>query len=56
MNSISRLAHAVWMKNYLVIFPAKHYLVAKDVCKKAVKSIKKAQHLPKLAELEKSKG
>ena len=40
-----------------VIFPAKHYLIAKDVSKKAVKSIRSElkNHLPKLNELEKQR-
>jgi excinuclease ABC subunit B len=39
------------------IFPAKHYLIAKDVREKAVKSIKKElqKHLPELNELEKQR-
>ena len=39
------------------IFPAKHYLIAKDVRKKAVKSIRDelAQRLPELNELEKQR-
>ena len=45
VESISRLDHVSMdekrsLEN-VVIFPAKHYLVAKDVRKKAVKSIKK---------------
>ena len=41
----------------MVIFPAKHYLIAKDVSKKAVKSIRAElkNHLPKLNELEKQR-
>lgn len=41
----------------MTIFPAKHYLIAKDVTKKAVKSIRDElkQHLPKLNELEKQR-
>ena len=61
VESISRLDHVSMdekrsLEN-VVIFPAKHYLVAKDVRKKAVKSIKKElkEHLPKLAELEKQR-
>ena len=40
-----------------IIFPAKHYLIAKDVSKKAVKSIRNElkNHLPKLNELEKQR-
>ena len=40
-----------------IIFPAKHYLIAKDVSKKAVKSIRAElkNHLPKLNELEKQR-
>ena len=61
VESISRLDHvSMDEKRSLenaVIFPAKHYLVAKDVRKKAVRSIKKElkEHLPKLAELEKQR-
>ena len=61
VESISRLDHVSMdekrsLEN-VVIFPAKHYLVAKDVRKKAVRSIKKElkEHLPKLAELEKQR-
>ena len=41
----------------MTIFPAKHYLIAKDVTKRAVKSIRDElkQHLPKLNELEKQR-
>ncbi|MSS85936.1 MAG: excinuclease ABC subunit B [Thaumarchaeota archaeon] len=41
----------------ITIFPAKHYLIAKDVTKRAVKSIRAElkQHLPKLNELEKQR-
>ena len=41
----------------MIIFPAKHYLIAKDVSKKAVKSIRAElkNHLPKLNELEKQR-
>jgi excinuclease ABC subunit B len=41
----------------MIIFPAKHYLIAKDVTKKAVKSIRDElkYHLPKLNELEKQR-
>ena len=41
----------------MVIFPAKHYLIAKDVSKKAVKSIRTElkNHLPKLNELERQR-
>ena len=41
----------------MIIFPAKHYLIAKDVSKKAVKSIRVElkNHLPKLNELEKQR-
>ena len=41
----------------MTIFPAKHYLIAKDVTKRAVKSIRNElkQHLPKLNELEKQR-
>ena len=41
----------------MVIFPAKHYLIAKDASKKAVKSIRSElkNHLPKLNELEKQR-
>ena len=41
----------------MIIFPAKHYLIAKDVSKKAVKSIRDElkNHLPKLNELEKQR-
>ena len=41
----------------MTIFPAKHYLIAKDVTKRAVKSIRSElkQHLPKLNELEKQR-
>ena len=41
----------------MIIFPAKHYLIAKDVSKKAVKSIRNElkSHLPKLNELEKQR-
>jgi excinuclease ABC subunit B len=43
--------------NQMTIFPAKHYLIAKDVTKRAVKSIRNElkQHLPKLNELEKQR-
>ncbi|ARS64143.1 excinuclease ABC subunit B [Candidatus Nitrosomarinus catalina] len=43
--------------NQMTIFPAKHYLIAKDVTKRAVKSIRAElkQHLPKLNELEKQR-
>jgi excinuclease ABC subunit B len=41
----------------MTIFPAKHYLIAKDVTKRAVKSIRAElkHHLPKLNELEKQR-
>lgn len=41
----------------ITIFPAKHYLIAKDVTKRAVKSIRAElkQHLPRLNELEKQR-
>ncbi len=41
----------------MIIFPAKHYLIAKDVTKRAVKSIRDElkHHLPKLNELEKQR-
>ena len=41
----------------MIIFPTKHYLIAKDVTKKAVKSIRDElkYHLPKLNELEKQR-
>jgi len=41
----------------MTIFPAKHYLIAKDVTKRAVKSIRAElkYHLPKLNELEKQR-
>ncbi len=41
----------------MVVFPAKHYLIAKDVSKKAVTSIRAElkNHLPKLNELEKQR-
>jgi excinuclease ABC subunit B len=41
----------------MIIFPAKHYLIDKDVTKKAVKSIRDElkYHLPKLNELEKQR-
>ena len=41
----------------MIIFPAKHYLIAKDVAKRAVKSIRDElkHHLPKLNELEKQR-
>ena len=41
----------------MTIFPAKHYLIAKDVTKRAIKSIRAElkQHLPKLNELEKQR-
>jgi Excinuclease ABC subunit B len=41
----------------MTIFPAKHYLIAKDVTKRAVKSIRDElkHHLPKLNELEKQR-
>jgi len=43
--------------NQMVIFPAKHYLIAKDVTKRAVKSIRDElkYHLPTLNELEKQR-
>ena len=43
--------------NQMVIFPAKHYLIAKDVTKRAVKSIRDElkHHLPSLNELEKQR-
>jgi len=43
--------------NQMVIFPAKHYLIAKDVTKRAVKSIRDElkHHLPTLNELEKQR-
>ena len=43
--------------NQMVIFPAKHYLIAKDVTKRAVKSIRDElkNHLPSLNELEKQR-
>jgi len=41
----------------MIIFPAKHYLIDKDITKKAVKSIRDElkYHLPKLNELEKQR-
>ena len=41
----------------MVVFPAKHYLIAKDASKKAIKSIRAElkNHLPKLNELEKQR-
>ncbi len=41
----------------MTIFPAKHYLIAKDATKRAVKSIRAElkHHLPKLNELEKQR-
>ena len=43
--------------NQMTIFPAKHYLIARDVTKRAVKSIRDElkHHLPTLNELEKQR-
>ncbi|MDI1495576.1 MAG: excinuclease ABC subunit B [Cenarchaeum symbiont of Oopsacas minuta] len=61
IESISRLDHVTLDEkenlDSTTIFPAKHYLVAKDVQKNAIRSIKKElkEHLPKLATLERQR-
>ncbi len=61
VESVSRLYHPSMNEKdsiqNVIIFPAKHYLVAKDVRGKAVKSIKKElkECLAKLPELEKQR-